>query len=141
MWRLDLTDVFGMLTGIILGLGFFALVAFMVYLFIYKRIQMRHQMRLELIKQGKDLPAEYERYGSLKAGIILAGIGLGLLLAFWLEAGYHRGYLGAEVMFGLIPLFVGIGLIVFHFVARRGYNGEMFQSLSSESLSSESLDS
>ena len=136
MWRLDLTDVFGMLTGIILGLGFFALVAFMVYLFVYKRIQMKHEMRLELIKQGKELPSDSERYGSLKAGIILAGIGLGLLLAFWFEAGYHRGYVGAEVMFGLIPMFVGIGLIIFHFLAKRGNEGQLFHSVSSESLES-----
>jgi drug/metabolite transporter (DMT)-like permease len=136
MWRLDLTDVFGMLTGIILGLGFFALIAFLVYLFVYKRIQMRHQMRLELIKQGKEIPVEVERYGSLKAGIILTGIGLGLLLALWFEASYHRGYVGAEIMLGLIPMFVGIGLIIFHFIARHGNNGVYLHSSSSESLES-----
>ena len=134
MWRLDLTDVFGMLTGIILGLGFFALIAFMVYLFVYKRIQMRHEMRLELIKQGKDIPNDSDRYGSLKSGIILAGIGLGLLLAIVLESNYDRGYVGAEIMFGLIPIFVGVGLIVFHIIARRGNtNGGYLHSVSSES--------
>ena len=41
----------------ILGLGFFALIAYLVYLFVYKRIQMNHELRLEMIKQGMALPA------------------------------------------------------------------------------------
>jgi len=65
MWRFDASDMFGMFAGIILG-WVFALVAYLVYLFVYKRIQMNHEMRLELIKQAAtSLPKPSVR--SLKA--------------------------------------------------------------------------
>ncbi len=139
MWRLDLTDVFGMLTGIILGLGFFALVAFLVYLFVYKRIKMNHEMRLEMIRQGRDLPVDTERYGSLKAGIVLMAVGAGFLLAMIFE-GVNSGHSpGAELVFAFVPMLTGLGLAIFHFVARAG-NGtsrrEQFNRYPSESLDS-----
>ncbi len=140
MWRLDLTDVFGMLTGIILGLGFFALVAFLVYLFVYKRIKMNHEMRLELIKQGRDLPAEGERYGSLKAGIVLMAVGGGFLLAMLFESYSSNDDLGGELVLAFVPLLCGLGLAAFHFIARagcrNGNGGHRLARYSSESLDS-----
>lgn len=120
MWRLDLTDVFGMLTGIILGLGFFALVAFLVYLFVYKRIKMNHEMRLELIRQGRDLPIDRDRYGSLKAGIVLMAVGAGFALAMLFEAGRTGDSPGGELVLGLVPFLTGLGLVLFHAIAKQG---------------------
>lgn len=139
MWRLDLTDVFGMLTGIILGLGFFALVAFLVYLFVYKRIKMNHEMRLELIKQGRELPAEGERYGSLKAGIVLMAVGGGFLLAMLFESYGSGDSPGGELVLAFVPLLSGLGLAVFHYIARAGARTNGSQRLAR--YSSESLDS
>lgn len=119
MWRFDASDMFGMFAGIILGLGFFALVAYLVYLFVYKRIQMNHEMRLELIKQGRDLPAETERFGSLKAGIVLCAVGLGLFLSLLFEAQSNGDFPGGETVIAFVPLLTGIGLIGFHLAIRR----------------------
>lgn len=119
MWRFDASDMFGMFAGIILGLGFFALVAYLVYLFVYKRIQMNHEMRLELIRQGRDLPPETERFGSLKAGIVLCAVGLGLFLSLLLEAHANGGSPGGETVIAFVPMLTGLGLIGFHLAIRR----------------------
>lgn len=114
MWRTDAVDVFGIFAGIILGLGFFALVAYLVYLFIYKRIQMKHETRLEMIKQGLQVTADNDTYGSLKAGIVSAAVGLGLLVGMVIHASSERDPVGGEVVIALVPLFVGLGLVLFH---------------------------
>ncbi len=124
MFRADAVDVFGVLAGIIIGLGFFALVAYLVYLFVYKRIQMRHETRLELIRQGHELPADEDSYGSLKAGIVSAAVGLALLIGVLISAANSRDPLGGEIVIGLVPLFVGVGLIFFHAVWTRRRGGD-----------------
>ena len=119
MWRVDATDMFGIFAGIILGLGFFALVAYLVYLFVYKRIQMNHEMRLEMIRQGKPLPMEHPGYGSLKAGIVSAAVGGGFLIGLFVQASSERQPIGGEIIIALVPLLVGIGLIFFHLIWKR----------------------
>jgi hypothetical protein len=121
MFRADAVEMLGAVAAIIIGLGFFALLAYFVYLFVYKRIQMRHETRLELIKQGHKLPVEQDSYGSLKAGIVSTAVGLGLLIGVFVHASNERHPVGGEIVFALVPLFVGLGLILFHVVwARRG---------------------
>lgn len=126
MWRVDTTDVFGIFAGIVLGLGFFALIAYFVYLFIYKRIQMRHETRLEMIKQGMSLPTERDNYGSLKAGIVSTAVGCGLLIGINVAASADRDQVGGEIVIALIPLFVGLGLVLFHLILRK--NGKQVES-------------
>lgn len=137
MWRFDASDMFSMMAGIVLGLGFFALVAYLVYLFVYKRIQMNHEMRLELIKQGRDLPPETERFGSLKAGIVLCAVGLGLFLSLCMEAHSRGEFPGGETVIAFVPFLTGVGLIGFHLAIRReAKNGGGPRNYSSESLDS-----
>ncbi|MCX6832796.1 MAG: hypothetical protein NT028_11825, partial [candidate division Zixibacteria bacterium] len=81
MFRVNPGEMFGALAAMVLGLGFFALIAYLVYLFVYKRIQMNHELRLEMIKQGMAPQLEREGYGSLKAGIVSAAVGIGFLIA------------------------------------------------------------
>jgi len=114
MWRANITDIFGMFTGIILGLAFFLLLAFLIYLFVFKRIQMNHALRLEAIKQGVQIPTVRERYGSLKAGIVSAAVGAGLLVGLIIGAASDRDPIGGEIVIALVPLFIGVGLILFH---------------------------
>ncbi|MFH2055481.1 MAG: DUF6249 domain-containing protein [bacterium] len=114
MLRFDPGDMFGLVASIVLGLGFFALVAYLVYLFVYRRIQMRHEIRLEMIKQGMKPEFEADSLGSLKAGLVSAGVGLALLVALVLDSRAKGDFLGAEVMLGLVPLMVGLGLVLFH---------------------------
>jgi hypothetical protein len=133
MWRVDATDVFGIFAGIVLGLGFFALIAYLVYLFVYKRIQMNHEMRLEMIRQGMSLQTERESYGSLKAGIVSTAVGLGLLIAIDVAASADRDPIGGEIVLAVIPLFVGLGLILFHLISRRTAERMKTESYLSES--------
>lgn len=110
------SDVFGMVAGIIVGLGFFSLLAYLVYLFVYKRIQMRHEIRLEMIKQGMKPDFETDSLGSLKAGLVVAAVGLALLASIVMNAHADGTPIGAEIMLGLVPLLVGAGLVIFHIV-------------------------
>ncbi len=137
MWRFDLPGMFGALAAIVLGLGFFALVAYLVYLFVYRRIQMMHEMRLELIKQGRELPAETEGFGSLKAGIVLCAVGLGLFLSLLMEANSKGEIPGGETVIAFVPFLTGVGLIGFHLAIRR--NGRNTRGARSD-YSSESLE-
>lgn len=125
MLHTDAIQVVSVFAGIIIGLGFFALVAYLVYLFVYKRIQMRHETRLELIRQGRQLPVEQESYGSLKAGIVSAAVGLGLLVGVFLNAGSRSDTVGGEIVIALVPLFVGLGLILFHVGWARRSKGDL----------------
>ena len=113
-----------MFAAIVLGLGFFAFIAYMVYLFVYKRIAMNHEMRLELIRQGRELPPETERFGSLKAGMVLCAVGLGLFLSLLLEADSNGAALGGESVIAFVPFLTGLGLIGFHLASKnsRGRN-------------------
>lgn len=135
MLRFDITDMFSMFAAIVLGLGFFAFIAYMVYLFVYKRIAMNHEMRLELIRQGRELPPETERFGSLKAGMVLCAVGLGLFLSLLLEADSNGGALGGESVIAFVPFLTGLGLIGFHLASKnsRGRN-QSKGGYSSESL-------
>jgi hypothetical protein len=119
MLRVNPIDMFGALAGIVLGLGFFALVAYLVYLFVYKRMQMNHELRLEMIKQGLPPHLEREGFGSLKAGIVSAAVGAGFLIAIILGADTDRDPIGAEIVVALVPLFIGVGLVGFHLLTRR----------------------
>jgi Ca2+/Na+ antiporter len=103
-----------MLTGIVIGLGFFALLAYLIYLFVYRKIQMRHEIRLEMIRQGMNPDSESHSYGSAKAGFVSAGVGLALLIGLILDAIGERDPVGAELIIGLVPLMVGLALIAFH---------------------------
>ncbi len=119
MLRVNPVEMFGALAAIVLGLGSFALIAYLVYLFIYKRIQMNHELRMEMIKQGLPPQLEYEGYGSLKAGIVSTAVGLGFLLALLIGASTGRDEIGGEIVIALVPLFIGVGLVAFHLFTRR----------------------
>src|ERR1700743_24078 len=71
------TPEFGMMTGILISLGFFAMIFGIVYL--YKR------ERMAMIERGMD-PRRYKPqsapFQNLKWGLLLVGAGVGLFLAY-----------------------------------------------------------
>ena len=119
MFRVNPGEMFGALAAMVLGLGSFALIAYLVYLFVYKRIQMNHELRLEMIKQGMAPQLEREGYGSLKAGIVSAAVGIGFLIALVIGADANHDPVGGEIVIALVPLFIGVGLVAFHLLTRR----------------------
>lgn len=135
MFRVNPMEVFGALAGIILGLGFFALIAYLVYLFVYKRMQMNHELRLEMIRQGLPPKLEREGFGSLKAGIVSTAVGCGFLLAIVLGAEADGDPIGGEIVVALVPLFIGVGLVGFHLLTRRSARREKSSYLSDSSES------
>jgi hypothetical protein len=135
MFRVNPGEMFGALAAMILGLGFFALIAYLVYLFVYKRIQMNHDLRLEMIKQGMIPQLEREGYGSLKAGIVSAAVGIGFLIALVIGANAENDQIGGEIVIALVPLFIGVGLVAFHLLTRRQMRRERTGHLSDSSES------
>jgi uncharacterized membrane protein len=133
MLRVNPVEMFGALAAIILGLGFFALIAYLVYLFVYKRIQMNHELRLEMIKQGMPPQLEREGYGSLKAGIVSTAVGLGFLIALVIGANAENDPIGGEIVIALVPLLIGVGLVAYHLMTRRQMRREKTDYLSDSS--------
>jgi hypothetical protein len=135
MFRLNPVEMFGALAAMVLGLGFFALIAYLVYLFVYKRIQMNHELRLEMIKQGMSPQLEHEGYGSLKAGIVSVAVGVGFLIALVIGANAEKDPIGGEIVIALVPLLIGVGLVGFHLLTRRQMRREKTGYLSDSSES------
>jgi hypothetical protein len=122
MLKVDPMGMFGILAGIILGLGFFALVAFLIYLFIFKKMQMNHELRLEMIKKGMNPVFESNGYGTLKAGIILTCIGLAFLIVFLFDfytGGESSEARSGEMILPMVPIMLGVGFILFHVIVKR----------------------
>lgn len=102
------TPEFGMMTGIIICLGFFAMVFGIVYL--YKR------ERMAMIERGMD-PRRYKPrsapYPTLKWALLLIGAGLGLLLANIISRTALKSDFDDDnvaIYFSLIAIFGGLGL-------------------------------
>src|ERR1700749_3378930 len=100
------TPQFGMMTGIIVSLGLFAMIFGIVYL--YKR------ERMAMIERGMD-PRRYKQrsapYQNLKWGLLLIGAGMGLFLAYLLDRTvfYRTEDDNVAIYFALIAIFGGLG--------------------------------
>jgi hypothetical protein len=109
---------FGMMTGILICLGFFAMVFGIVYL--YKR------ERMAMIERGMD-PRRYKPrsapYPILKWAMLLIGAGVGLLLANILSrtvlktADYDDD--NVAIYFALIAIFGGLGLFLSYRIEKK----------------------
>lgn len=97
----------GIMCGIIVSLGFFAMVFGIFYL--YKR------ERMAMIERGMD-PRRYKPqsapYQTLKWGLLLIGAGVGLFLAYTLDRTLFSRTEddNAAIYFALIAIFGGLGL-------------------------------
>ena len=83
--------------------------------------EQEHRERVLAIEKGIAPPvpaAEPERpkYSSRRAnGLVMTGVGLALTIAMWVEDGADTG------VWGLIPLFIGIGLLIAGMIDKREY--------------------
>ncbi|ERR1700761_5188159 len=97
----------GIMCGIIVSLGFFAMIFGIVYL--YKR------ERMAMIERGMD-PRRYKPqsapYQTLKWGLLLIGAGVGLFLAYTLDRTVFSRTEddNVAIYFALIAIFGGLGL-------------------------------
>src|SRR5690349_8155705 len=100
------------LVPILVPLGAFAMVFGVVYL--------RTRENMALIEKGKD-PRSPRPYRSLKTGLLFLGAGIGLLLAFFIEANSglsHRDNSEA-IYFALIAVGGGLGLVSSYAIERK----------------------
>lgn len=110
------TGNLGILAGIVISLGFFAMIFAVVYL--YKR------ERMAMIERGMD-PRSYKPqsapYQNLKWGLLLIGSGIGLFLAFILDHSVFQN-MDDDVFFlylSLIAIFGGAGLFLSYKIEKK----------------------
>lgn len=110
------TGNLGILAGIVISLGFFAMIFAIIYL--YKR------ERMAMIERGMD-PRSYKPqsapYQNLKWGLLLIGSGIGLFLAFILDHSVFRS-MDDDVFFlylSLIAIFGGAGLFLSYKIEKK----------------------
>jgi hypothetical protein len=111
------TGNLGILAGIIITTGFFAMIFAIVYL--HKR------ERMAMIERGMD-PRAYKPqsapYQNLKWGLLLVGAGVGLFLAFVLDHTMFRSISDDDVAalyFSLIAIFGGGGLFLSYRIEKK----------------------
>lgn len=77
-----------------------------------RRKELEHRERIIAMEKGLALPGpvvetERPKFSGRRAnGLVMAGIGLALTIALWTQDGSEAG------VWGLIPLFIGIGLLI-----------------------------
>jgi hypothetical protein len=114
-------DSAGILVPILVPLGAFAMIFGIVYL--------RTRENLAILEKGKD-PRSPRPYNSLKAGLLIMGAGLGLLLAYLIDSFAVRSGMVAEPLyFSLIALGGGAGLIGSYTIEKRAMdkNPDLFR--------------
>jgi len=119
---MDHVAQFGMLTGIIISLGFFGMIFGIVYL--YKR------ERMAMIERGMD-PRKYKPqsapFQNLKWGLLLIGAGLGLFFAYILDRTVfsHSEDENVAIYFALIAIFGGLGLFTSYHMEKKENDKEI----------------
>ena len=104
-----------MLTGILVPISFFALVLGIIYLSIRKK------ERMAMIEKGIDtaifVTHKKQSFPSLKWGMFLIGLGIGLIIANLLVSNYIMDEQVAY--FSMIFLFGGLALVISYFVGKK----------------------
>jgi hypothetical protein len=113
----------GILVPILITLGAFAMVFGLRYL--------SNKENMAMIERGMD-PRQQQKPRSrplqtLKWGLILSGIGLGLFIAYYLDNFVLSGNENEAIYFGLIALFGGLGLVISYVFEKRHEEKEMRQ--------------
>jgi len=84
---------------------------------------MNYKETLALAEKGLTKPGSTSGKGYLRWGIVLSSLGLALSLGLYLigfdSAGIYPLHLGPWMLGGFVPLFLGIGLILFHLLAEK----------------------
>lgn len=81
--------------------------------------RLQHEERMAAIEKGIELPvfeepAKKKREDLRKTGLIMTGIGSAITLSLWVVGGWNAG------VWGSIPLFIGIALLISAKFARNG---------------------
>ena len=110
-----MNDVFPCLGAIAALAIIFGFLAFLRY--------MNYKETIALAEKGLTRPEVRSRKGFLRWGIVIAAIGLALSLGLY-PIGFDSGeqyplHLGPWMLGGFVPLFLGLGLILLHYLTEK----------------------
>ncbi|MFV0554516.1 MAG: hypothetical protein ACK5LR_07405 [Mangrovibacterium sp.] len=105
----------GVLTGILVPLAFFALVVLVVF-FIAKY---QYQTKKALLEVGRDVKQSSKPFPFLELGMMVAGIGLGLVVAMLMQGLCTSQDMADTLMGACVLLFGGAGLVSAFFIRRK----------------------
>jgi hypothetical protein len=117
----EVVAVFIPITGLLGGV----LIAVTAVVMNGRRKELEHRERILALEKGLPVPAptvepERPKYSSRRAsGLVMTGIGLALTIALTAEEGFSDGG-----VWGLIPLFIGIGLLVAGSLDKREWDAQ-----------------
>lgn len=108
----DIIPCLGVVGALIIIFGFLAFLRYMNY-----------KETITLAEKGLTRPEKKTGKGLLRWGIIVAAVGLSLTLGLY-PLGFDSGqnyplHLGPWMLGGFVPLFLGLGLILIHFVTEK----------------------
>lgn len=112
----------------IIGVSIPIISIIVVFLFLWRSNEAKKAVRLAMIERGMDpgllqeQPNESSRkYGALRIGMLLAGVGLGILVGFMISLSVlpDRGNTWPLVIISSALLFGGAGLILYHRMATK----------------------
>jgi len=105
--------IFGMMLPIIISLGAFIMV---VYIRKFENLE-----KMAIIDKGLD-PGLFKSVkswptsGALRAGLLLIGAGLGLVMGYWLDRSFDMEEVG---YFSMLFIFGGLGLILAYLIEEK----------------------
>lgn len=102
-------------TGVVALLSVFGTLVTLIYMY----FSTRHRERMALIESGRDagiFNSIPKGLSSLKWGLVLTMIGLGLALGLFIDIGQDHD--GPIATFPMVFLFAGLGLLSFYFLTK-----------------------
>jgi hypothetical protein len=99
---------------ILVPLGSFAMIFGIVWVLVDRSI------KIQLIKHGADartLKMDKSTDGSLRAGLLLVGVGLGILMGYFVAS--YSNMQEEVAYFSMTFLMGGLGLLLYHFINKK----------------------
>jgi hypothetical protein len=108
----DLISCLALLGALAIIFGFLAFLRYMNY-----------KETIVLAEKGRTRPEQKTGSGFLRWGILVTGLGLALSLGLY-PIGFSAGdiyplHLGPWMLGGFVPLFLGLGLLLLHFLTQK----------------------
>jgi len=108
----------GMLTGILISIGFFAAIVVMVYFGVkgwIKRNQMEHEERMLAIEKGAEIPMAPTRVKNPYVWpLVLIALGIAMIIGMALSGDADQDW-----AWGFLPMLIGVGMLIARSIFRK----------------------